>query len=99
MTGAAVRRCQGAARELECIAGPDLFSLSPVNVATPPAAFTVCVPPSTAEEPPGLLRMLIVTGPVKVVSTFPPESSAETATEKGLPATTLAGVGWVVTTS
>src|SRR5512144_1220938 len=48
------------------------------NVATPPAAFTMVVPPSV--PPPGLAPSAIVTSPVKSLTSAPFPSLASTTT-------------------
>ena len=62
-----------------------------VNVATPATAFTVVVPPRAAS--PGLLPMLMVTGPTNEGTTSPCPSRASTLTgESGPPAAPESGL-------
>ncbi len=66
---------------------PALFRVKPEKVATPLLAVMVSVPPRVL--PPGLLASATFTLPLKVRSTLPLASSAETTKPKPLPAVTL----------
>ena len=74
-----------------------LSRVSVENVATPPTAVTVVVPPRVL--PPGLLPRAIVTFPVKLGAGFPAPSSALTWTAGLIAAPATVFDGWIENTS
>ena len=76
---------------------PDLLTLKPANVATPPTAATLVVPDSV--PPAGLGPMATVTLAVKPVAVLPRASRAVTWTGGAIAAPAVTFVGWTEKTS